>query len=81
MDLPYYVYILLCADQRYYVGCTSVRLKRLARHEKGLVTSTIGRLPVICVSTIGFIDKSKAFAFENYLKSGSGRAFMGRHLI
>ena len=81
MELPFYVYILLCADQRYYVGCTSDRAKRIARHEKGLVTSTEERLPVTCVCTIGFQDKSKAFAFEKYLKSGSGRAFMGRHLL
>ncbi len=28
---------------------------------------------------IGFEDKSKAFAFESYLKSGSGHAFAKKH--
>jgi len=81
LELPFYVYILLCADKRYYVGCTSDKGKRLEKHSKGLVSSTMERLPVSCVCTIGFQDKSKAFAFEKYLKTGSGRAFMGRHLI
>jgi len=28
---------------------------------------------------VGFGDKAEAFAFEKYLKSGSGRAFAKRH--
>jgi putative endonuclease len=28
-----------------------------------------------------FTDKYKAFAFEKYLKGGSGRAFMNKRLI
>jgi putative endonuclease len=28
---------------------------------------------------IGFEDRQKAFAFEHYLKSGSGRAFAKKH--
>jgi hypothetical protein len=31
------------------------------------------------VVQIGFEDKVKAFAFEKYLKSGSGRAFAKKH--
>ncbi|TRZ64951.1 MAG: GIY-YIG nuclease family protein, partial [Spirochaetia bacterium] len=30
---------------------------------------------------ITFNDKYKAFEFEKYLKSGSGRAFINKHLL
>lgn len=81
MELPYHVYILLCADGHFYVGCTSNLDQRMARHAAGGVNFTKTRLPVMCVATFGFTDKYKAFNFEKYLKSGSGRAFMGRHLV
>ena len=81
MSLPYTVYILRCSDGRYYVGCTKDLDERLARHAKGLVQYTSSRLPLECVCTIAFTDKYRAFAFEKYLKTGSGRAFMARHLI
>ena len=81
MQFPWYVYILRCADGHYYVGCTGDLDERLARHTKGEVHSTKGRLPMICVLATGFTDKYKAFAYEKYLKTGSGRAFMGRHFI
>jgi predicted GIY-YIG superfamily endonuclease len=53
----------------------------MVRHAKGLVHYTKDKLPVKCVADFSFPDKYKAFAFEKYLKSGSGRAFMKRHLI
>ncbi|MCB9163843.1 MAG: GIY-YIG nuclease family protein [Flavobacteriales bacterium] len=81
MDLPFHVYILLCADGHYYVGCTSSLSQRLARHDSGGVYYTRSRLPVQCVAAFGFADKYKAYDFEKYLKTGSGRAFMGRHLV
>ena len=39
------------------------------------------RLPIEVITTINFNDKHKAFKFEKYLKSGSGRAFMYKRLI
>ena len=39
------------------------------------------RLPADLIVTINFYDKYKAYEFENYLKSGSGRAFMSKRLI
>lgn len=81
MDFPFHVYILKCSDGHMYVGCTSDLSQRLDRHSKGLVHYTSSRLPVQCIAAFGFPDKYKAFAFEKYLKTGSGRAFMGRHLI
>ena len=73
------VYILRCSDNHQYIGCTNDFEERLARHEKGYVNFTKSRLPVAVIVTIEFRDKYKAFEFEKYLKSGSGRAFSKRH--
>ncbi len=81
MILDYQVYILLCADGHYYVGCTRDLNERMRRHTNGQVHYTKDKLPVQCVASFGFPDRYKAYAFEKYLKSGSGRAFMKRHLI
>jgi len=81
MVLEFHVHILLCANGHYYVGCTSDLDERMTRHAKGQVHYTKDKLPVTCVAAFGFPDKYRAFAFEKYLKTGSGRAFMKRHLI
>ncbi|MCE7994485.1 MAG: GIY-YIG nuclease family protein [Roseivirga sp.] len=75
------VYILKCADGSHYVGCTSYLDERLIRHNRGEVHHTKSRLPLEVVTTINFPDKYKAFAFEKYLKSGSGRTFMYKRLV
>jgi predicted GIY-YIG superfamily endonuclease len=76
----WYVYILQCADGHPYTGCTSDLKKRIQRHQAGQVESTKPRIPVTLVTYIGFSDKYKAFSFEKYLKSGSGRAFARKRL-
>jgi putative endonuclease len=75
------VYILLCNDGSYYTGCTNNLEERLIRHQNGYVDSTKNKLPVKLVSSCAFIDKTKAFEFEKYLKTGSGIAFRNKHLI
>ncbi|MEO9474404.1 MAG: GIY-YIG nuclease family protein [Cyclobacteriaceae bacterium] len=75
------VYILKCADNSYYTGCTSNLEERLKRHSDGHVSYTKSRLPTEVVVTTIFPDKYKAYAFEKYLKSGSGRAFSKRHFL
>jgi putative endonuclease len=62
------------------LGCTAELKQRLARHNKGEVLATRDRLPVRLEVQIVFLNKYKAFRFEKYLKSGSGRAFLKRHL-
>jgi len=79
--MTYSVYILLCKDKRPYTGCTQNLEERLERHIKGQVPATADRLPIKLVAKINFQDKYKAFEFEKYLKSGSGRAFMKRHFL
>lgn len=81
MEFSHHVYILKCADGKTCVGCTNNLDDRLDRHSKGMVHFTGTRLPVACIAAFGFIDKYKAYNFGKYLKTGSGRAFMGRHLI
>jgi len=75
----YYVYILLCKNNKPYIGCTDNLEERLQRHKKGYVPATKLLLPVSLISYIVFKDKYSAFNFEKYLKSGSGRAFMKKH--
>jgi predicted GIY-YIG superfamily endonuclease len=75
------VYILKCNDGTYYTGCTSDMSDRLSRHQKGEVRYTSSRLPVELIVTISFNDKYKAYDFEKYLKSGSGKAFMNKRFI
>jgi putative endonuclease len=80
-----YVYILqsLKFPDKHYVGCAEDVDDRLRRHNAGKAgsqshhTSLYG--PWKLLVTIGFDDRAKAFAFERYLKSGSGRAFAKKH--
>lgn len=76
----WYVYILKCDDGKNYTGCTSNMDGRLKRHQDGYVEYTKSRLPVELICYTAFKDKYKAYDFEKYLKSGSGRAFAKRHL-
>ena len=76
----YYVYILQCADERFYVGFTGDLKKRLTRHREGYIPATRRRLPVKLLVYIAFADKYKAYDFERYLKSASGRAFTRKRL-
>jgi predicted GIY-YIG superfamily endonuclease len=76
----YYVYSLKCKNG-YYVGCTNNLQERLRRHKNGYVPATANRLPIKLNFYFVIQDKHKAFNFEKYLKSGSGRAFTKKHLV
>jgi len=75
----YYVYSLKCKNG-YYIGCTDDLKNRIVRHQKGQVPATVKRLPVKLDFYFAISDKYKAFEFEKYLKSGSGREFTKKHL-
>jgi predicted GIY-YIG superfamily endonuclease len=77
----WHVYLLKCIDGTIYTGCTSNLEERLQRHRKGEVSYTSTRLPVEIITYITFTDKYKAFNFEKYLKSGSGKAFANKRLL
>lgn len=76
----HYVYSLKCRDG-FYVGCTDNLKDRIARHLKGQVLATKDRLPIKLDFYFALDDKYKAFKLEKYFKSGSGRAFIKKHLL
>jgi len=76
-----FVYLLRCSDGTIYVGCTSNLDERLKRHNGKEVHYTKSRLPVAIITYCAFSDKYKAFEFEKYLKTGSGRAFLNKRLV
>jgi len=77
----FYVYLLKCNDEKPYIGCAENLKERLERHNNGYVPATKDRLPVKLILYTAFLDKYKAFSFEKYLKSGSGRAFLKKRFI
>lgn len=76
----HYVYSLRCKEG-YYVGCTDDLKERLKRHQHGYVPATKSRLPIELDFYFAIKDKYRAFEFEKYLKTGSGRAFVKKHLL
>lgn len=77
----WHVYLLKCADNTIYTGCTGDLEQRMKAHSNGEVSYTKTRLPFELITYTTFIDKSKAYHFEKYLKSGSGKAFANKRLL
>ncbi len=77
----YYVYILQSQKypSKHYTGYTKDLTSRLQKHNNGEVPHTSKYKPWNLISYIAFHDKTKALAFEDYLKSHSGRAFTNKH--
>jgi predicted GIY-YIG superfamily endonuclease len=71
----------MCNDDKPYTGCTNDLKDRIKRHQDGYVPATKERLPIKLFSYFAFKDKYTAFNFEKYLKSGSGRAFLNKHIF
>jgi len=77
-----YVYLLqsIAYPEQRYVGLTNNLQHRLATHNQGGSPFTSRYTPWHIVTAIRFNDDQRAFAFEQYLKTGSGRAFANKHL-
>jgi predicted GIY-YIG superfamily endonuclease len=75
----FYVYSLKCQDG-FYIGLTNNLEERIKRHQAGLVESTKNRLPISLEFYIATPNKYKAYKLEKYFESGSGRAFVKKHL-
>ena len=78
----HYVYLIESAavpGQR-YVGVTSDLKLRLQDHNAGKSTHTAKFRPWRLATYIAFSSRTKAEAFERYLKSGSGHAFAKKRL-
>jgi putative endonuclease len=58
------VYLLRCADDTLYCGCTNDVARRLAAHGRGRVKYTRGRLPVTLALVERAADKSAALRKE-----------------
>ena len=81
-DKIYYVYLLRSIkfpDQK-YVGFSEDVDTRFKDHNNGKSIHTAKYRPWKLVTYHAFADKKQAKEFEQYLKSGSGRAFAAKRL-
>lgn len=78
-----FVYVIQSesAATQHYVGLTWNVVTRLAAHNAGESPHTRRYRPWRLVVAMAFSTEQKALAFERYLKSGSGAAFLKRHLL
>ena len=76
-----FVYIIRSVPHpdRVYTGLTDNIQRRLDVHNTGGSQHTAPLRPWSLVAAIQFTNPESAVAFEQYLKSGSGRAFSKRH--
>jgi putative endonuclease len=77
----HYVYVLqsLSSPNQIYTGMTGDLKQRLSEHNSGRVPHTSKFGPWEIRAATAFNNEHRAIAFERYLKSGSGRAFLHRH--
>jgi putative endonuclease len=78
----HYVYLIesKASPGERYVGVTADLRRRVGDHNAGKSTHTSKFRPWNLVTYLAFSDRTKADAFERYLKSGSGHAFAKRRL-
>jgi predicted GIY-YIG superfamily endonuclease len=68
----FYVYMLKCADNSYYIGHTDNLEQRIAEHKNGGYSAyTTTRLPVIVVFVQAFASRDEAFNMERKIKGWS----------
>ena len=71
-----YTYVLLCSDEKLYIGCTADLRKRLTRHKRGQVAATKNRLPVKLIYYEACLSVGAARKREKYFKTGFGRRYL-----
>ncbi|MFH1593504.1 MAG: GIY-YIG nuclease family protein [Candidatus Omnitrophota bacterium] len=78
----HYVYILqsIKFPSHYYTGITEDLNKRVEAHNRGECPHTKKYKPWHIKTAILYTVKEKAYAFEKYLKTPSGRAFAKKRL-
>lgn len=79
----YYVYLLKSEShpKQLYIGSTHDLRQRLKKHNEGRSPHTAKFRPWTLIAYVAFAEEKTAVAFEKYLKSGSGRAFVNRHFL
>ena len=79
----FHVYVIISEthSDRYYIGSSSRPRARLDEHNAGKNPSTVGSIPWRFAAIFSFPSEHQARSFERYLKGGSGRAFLRRHIL
>ena len=79
----YYVYLLKSRSRptQTYIGSTCDLRERVKQRNEGRSPHTAKFLPWTLLAYVAFADEQTAIAFERYLKSGSRRAFINRHVM
>jgi len=78
----YYVYILQSKkDRSRYIGMTTDLRRRIQEHNSGSARYSSTKRPYALKWYCVFIEKQKAYKFEQYLKSSSGYAFTKKRLV
>ncbi|PIZ95756.1 MAG: hypothetical protein COX80_03420 [Candidatus Magasanikbacteria bacterium CG_4_10_14_0_2_um_filter_33_14] len=78
----YFVYIIKCADDSFYIGLTSNLNRRIKQNSDGIKSCLSSKQkPVKLVFFSAFPNKYITAKFEKYLKTHSGRNFRGKHFI
>lgn len=83
-DLPaprrekYFVYVLECSDDSFYIGQTDDIPRRLQEHEEGEVSWTAARSPFDIIHWETFDSRKAAVEREKHLKTGFGRKWLKR---
>jgi putative endonuclease len=81
--IMYYVYVLksLSKPAMLYIGYTIDMAHSLAVHNEGKAIYTNKYKPWELAWQCVFFDQAKALAFEKYLKTGSGKLFLAKHIL
>ncbi|MFH1631468.1 MAG: GIY-YIG nuclease family protein [bacterium] len=69
----YYVYVLLCDDDKFYIGYSTDLKERVTRHKNGEVFATKGRLPIKLIFYETFLHRMDAKRREQYFKTAAGK--------
>jgi putative endonuclease len=82
-SVMFHVYVIVSETHpdRYYVGFSSRPNDRLKEHNEGKNPSTAAFMPWRFAAIFSFPSEQQARRFERYLKGGSGRAFLRRHVL
>ena len=77
-----YVYIIQSTinPEKFYIGLTNDLKRRFAEHNQKKSVHSNKYAPWKIKTYIAFSDEQKAFEFERYLKTSSGRAFAKKRL-
>jgi len=79
----FYVYVIrsISDPKRYYIGFTENINQRVKEHNEGKSPHTAKYGPWQLAVYLAVPSKTKALDLERYLKAGSGRAVLRRHIL